>query len=120
MKIKVGDIVKNAVLTSKLSKGDILAKMNKSYPWLNTVLEDDYMQAKYIEQFGVVLGIDFKQVIPDLKKVIKNSTVEEPREVYGEMNNIELRNNMIEVQAKYIKLLEQHVKLLEEFKQQKK
>lgn len=111
MKIKVGDIVKNAVLTSKLSKGDILKKMKKSYPWLNTVLEDEYMQAKYVEQFGNVLDIDFKKLIPELKKIVGPVTIEEQAETFDDMTNIQLRDKLIEIQSKYIALMEKYIKL---------
>lgn len=116
MKIKVGEIVKNAVLTSKLSKGDIVEKLEKSRTWLKNVLDEEYMSMKYVFQFGEVLNIDFTKSIPELNKIMANSKVGEPEETYGEMNNIQLRDNVIKVQQKYINLMEQHIKLLEEIK----
>lgn len=116
MKIKVGETVKNAVLTSKLSKGDIVNQLGKSRTWLTNVLDDEYMSTKYILQIGKVLNVDFSQSIPGLSKVLSFNTVEEPTEEYSRMNNIELRDKLIEIQSKYIELLEQHSKLLEELK----
>lgn len=120
MKIKVGEIVKNAVLTSKLSKGDIVEKLGKSRTWLSNVLDNEYMPMKYILQIGNVLEVDFTKSIPELTKVIKNSKLDVAEQEVNEMSNIQLRNTVIETQSKYIALMEQYIKVLEEIKTIKK
>lgn len=116
MKIKVGENIKKAVLTSKLSKTDIVKKLQKLRTWLDKILDEEYMPLKYVIQFADVLDMDFYQSIPDLKKYSPRQTTEEKMDNIDDLSFIELKDKMIHIQSKYIDLLEQHLKLLEELK----
>jgi len=118
VKIKVGDIVKNEVLRTKIPKTQIARDLKKSRTWLDGILNSEEIEMKYVLAIGKAIRYDFSNHFPQLTSAKIDHLLTDPEIPYEIMDNAELRNQMIEMQGKYIKLLEEHIELLKDLKKE--
>lgn len=116
LKIKVGDIVKNEVLRTKIPKTQIARDLKKSRTWLDGILNSEEIEMKHIIAIGKAIRYDFSKHFPQLISAKIDKLVTSPDTPFSAMDDSELRNQLIEMQGKYIKLLEEHVDLLRKVK----